>query len=137
MDRSEALRRLRTSKVGHLATVRPDGTPHVVPVTFGVVSNRIVTMVDHKPKTTTHLQRLTNVEANGTAGFLVDHYTDVWKDLWWVRIDGVAEVHSDGTTWKRAGIALEKKYHQYRDRAPMGPAISISIDKVSYWSSTP
>ncbi len=137
MDRSEALRRLGTSKLGHLATVRPDGTPHVVPVTYGVVNNRIVTMVDHKLKKTKRLQRLTNVETNGTAGFLVDYYHDRWEDLWWVRVDGLAEVHRDGACWEEAVGALTEKYHQYRAQPPSGAAISISMDKVSYWSNTP
>jgi len=137
MDRSEALLRLNTSDVGHLATVRPDGTAHVVPITYGVGDNHIVTMVDHKPKTTTRLQRLANVESSGTASFLVDHYSQDWDSLWWVRIDGLAEVHHSGRIWETAAGVLAEKYSQYRERPPSGPAITISIDEVSYWSSTP
>jgi len=137
MDRTEALRRLGASQVGRLATVRPDGSPHVVPITFALVNSDVVTMVDHKPKTTTDLQRLTNVEANGCAALLVDHYADEWSELWWVRIEGTANVHRDGPTWRVGGDALEKKYRQYREKRPTGPAITISIDKITYWASTP
>jgi len=137
MDRSEALRRLHTSDVGHLATVHPDGTPHLVPITYGVANNHIVTMVDHKPKTTTRLQRLANVESSGTASFLVDNYSPEWDELWWVRIDGAAEVHRNGVIWEKAASVLIEKYSQYREQPPSGPAISISIDEVTYWSSTP
>lgn len=137
MDRSEALARLHKSRVGHLATVRPDGTPHIVPITFGVVDDHLFTMVDHKPKTTRRLQRLTNIETNGIAALLVDQYDNEWTDLWWVRIVGVADVHRDGIIWEKAVDALREKYHQYQAQPPRGAAISISIDKVSYWSNTP
>lgn len=137
MDRTEALRRLGASQVGRLATVRPDGSPHVVPITFALVDKAVVTMVDHKPKTTTDLQRLTNIEANGRATLLVDHYKDEWSELWWVRIEGAANVHRGGLTWRMGGDALEEKYWQYREKRPVGPAITISIDKLTYWASTP
>lgn len=136
MDRIEALRRLEISTVGHLATVRPEGTPHLVPVTYAVIDNQVVTMVDHKPKTTSHLQRLANVEANGAASLLVDQYSDEWSDLWWVRVDGSASVHRDGSVRRQATAALVAKYFQYQEQQPKGPAIVMSIDQVSYWSST-
>lgn len=123
--------------MGRLATVRPNGSPHVVPVTFALIDAHIVTMVDHKPKTTARLQRLTNIETNGSAALLVDHYVDEWSELWWVTVDGPAEVHRDGPKWKKAGSALDAKYHQYRRNRPTGPAILISIDKITYWASTP
>lgn len=123
--------------MGRLATVRPDGSPHVVPVTFALIDAHIATMVDHKPKTTARLQRLTNIETNGSAALLVDHYVDEWSKLWWVRVDGPAEVHRDGRTWKKAGDALEAKYRQYCEKRPTGPAILISIGKITFWASTP
>ena len=33
-----------------LATVRPDGSPHVVPIVFALVGDRLVTAVDAKPE---------------------------------------------------------------------------------------
>ena len=137
MDRTEALSRLESARVAHLATVRPDGSPHVVPATFALAGNFAVTMVDHKPKSTTRLQRLANVEANGTASLLVDHFSEDWSELWWVRVDGNAAVHQDGPGWREASAALAAKYEQYRHRPPTGPAIVIALDRVNYWASTP
>lgn len=137
MDRSEALRRLADARVGHLATTRPDGRPHLVPVTFSLSDDVIVTMIDHKPKTTQRLQRLINIESNGSASLLVDHYSEDWTELWWVRVDGSADVESDGERWAWAAETLATKYDQYRSRPPRGPAIFITVDDVSYWSSTP
>lgn len=137
MDRTEALARLDESSFAHLATVTPDNEPHLVPVTFALVGADVVTMVDHKPKTTTQLKRLTNVEHSGRAALMVDHYSDDWDRLWWVRVDGAASVHHEDEPWSRAREALVSKYSQYRSRPPVGPAILIEVDRVSSWESTP
>ena len=137
MDRAEALDRVATARSGHLATVGPSETPHVVVVTFAVVGEAVVTAVDHKPKTTTRLQRLVNIERNPKASLLVDHYENEWDALWWVRIDGTASSHAGGEVHSSAVEALAAKYEQYADRAPDGPVIALSIDRVSFWESTP
>lgn len=136
MDRAEARAFLETARVGRLGTVRPDGAPHVVPVTFALVGEAIVTMVDHKPKTTTRLQRLANVEANPTATLLVDEWFEDWDRLRWVRVDGTAETQYDGDVWSEGRAALAAKYAQYAERPPEGAAIVISIDRVTGWSSS-
>lgn len=135
MERAEALAFLEVARVGRLGTVRPDGTPHVVPITFALVGETIVTMVDHKPKTTTRLQRLTNIQANPTATLLVDEWFEDWDRLRWVRVDGTAATHPDGDRWSESRAALAAKYAQYADRPPEGTAIVISIDHVTGWSS--
>ncbi len=135
MEEAEARALLAAARVAHLATVRPDGRPHVVPVTFAVVGNFVVTMVDHKPKTTTRLQRLANVAAHPSASLLIDHWSEDWTQLLWVRVDGPARIHIDDSIWSEGGAALTAKYHQYADRPPAGPAIVISIDRISGWSS--
>lgn len=138
MNRGRALTMLAAARSGHLATVRPDGRPHVVVVTFAVIDGLAVTAIDHKPKTTQRLQRLANIEANPTASLLADHYEDAdWANLWWVRIDGAASIHREGATRARAIAALTAKYSQYEDRPPRGPVISVALERVSSWSSTP
>jgi PPOX class probable F420-dependent enzyme len=133
MDRAEALARLEASPIAHLATTRPDGGPHLVPVTFAIDTGRIVHMVDHKPKSTTRLQRLVNIAANPRVSLLVDHYNDDWARLWWVRVDGPAQVVEDGSEWEAARALLATKYHHYQDRPPQGPAVFVDIEKVTGW----
>lgn len=137
MDRADALARLAGERSGHLGTVRPDGTPHVVVVTFALSNGRIVTAIDHKPKRTDRLQRVINIEANPSVTFLVDHYEDDWDRLWWVRIDGRASISSSGDVRDAAIVSLSAKYEQYRSRPPQGPAIVVEPDRVISWSSTP
>lgn len=129
--------RLASARSGHLATVTPDGRPHVVVVTFALAGENLVTAIDHKQKSTTRLQRLANVEENRRATLLVDHYDEDWSRLWWVRIDGPATVHHGGETHSSAIQALVAKYSQYRERPPEGPAIAVFVERVTFWESTP
>ncbi len=137
MDRTEALSRLADAHVGHLASVRPNAEPHVVVVTYALIGHSVVTMIDAKPKTTQRLQRLINIESNPAVSLLTDHYAEDWRSLWWVRIDGRATVHTEGPIWEEASAALAAKYPQYSKEPPQGPALVISIDKVTSWASTP
>ena len=137
MNRSEALQALAGCRVGHLGTILPGGDPHIVPVTFAVLGKTVVTMVDHKPKSTTRLQRLVNIERHPRATVLADSYSEDWSELWWVRVDGEAAIHEDDTAWREARNALAHKYDQYRDQMPQGPAVVVSIDRISSWESTP
>lgn len=136
VDRAEALIRLAAAPSGHLATIRPDGKPHIVVVTFAVTGGNIVTAIDHKPKTTSRLQRLVNIEANRSVSFLVDEYDEDWSRLRWVRVDGPASIHHSGEIWGRAIEALAAKYPQYAERQPEGPVIAISPDRMTGWEST-
>lgn len=134
MDRAEALQRVTTARVGRLATVTPAGQAHVVPITFTLLEGHVVHAIDHKPKTTTRLQRLVNIEANPSASFLVDHYEEDWERLWWVRIDGTAAV-LDGPQGRAAVAGLAEKYPAYRDRPPQGPVVEVRVERVRWWES--
>ncbi len=137
MDRAESLDRLAAARSGHLATVRPDGRPHVVVVTFALIDGFAVTAIDHKPKSTRRLQRIANIEANPVGSLLVDHYDDDdWDELWWVRVDGSAAIHNDGALREDAIEALAIKYVQYEEQPPEGPVIAVALDGVSSWASS-
>jgi len=131
-----ALSRLRQAPVGRLATTDGTGEVHLVPVCFAVVDDAIVSAVDHKPKTTTRLRRLLDIEVTGRASLLVDHYEDDWTQLWWVRVSGPAAVHGDHETIATAArAALAAKYRQYAERVPAGPVWSLTMARISAWSA--
>ena len=122
------------ARVGRLATVRSDGTPHLVPICFAVVGDTVVSAVDEKPKTTRRLQRLANVEANPAVTLLVDHYDEAWSEVWWARVDGRARVVEDGPERNAAVAALRAKYEQYERVGIAGAAVVIDSDRWSGWA---
>jgi PPOX class probable F420-dependent enzyme len=123
--------------VARLATVRPDGRPHVVPICFALADEVVYTAIDHKPKRSTRLVRLANVEANPRVAVLVDHYDDDWSRLWWVRLDGRARVLADGEERARALALLADRYAQYARESPTGPVIAIDVEVWRGWSFDP
>lgn len=139
MDEGEATMRLRAARVGRLATVTPEGSPHVVPLVFVILDRDgglvAYWVVDEKPKRSRRLQRLRNIETNPSAAILVDEYTDDWGRLWWVRADGTGRVVRSRSERVAALDALHAKYQQYAMTRPNGPVGAIDIHRVSGWAA--
>lgn len=119
--------------VAQLATVSPDGAPHLVPVVFALLDDVVYTAVDAKRKSTKRLRRLANIEANPHVCLLVDHYADDWTQLWWVRADGVAAIHSGGEPMHAGYRLLRAKYPQYQSVPLIGPVITVTVRRWTSW----
>jgi PPOX class probable F420-dependent enzyme len=119
--------------VARLATVAPDGRPHLVPVVFAVRDEVVYTAVDAKPKTTQRLRRLANIERHPLVSLLVDHYADDWTQLWWVRIDGIAAIHHHGNALDAGRDLLRTKYPQYQSVPLTGPVIAVAVQRWRSW----
>ena len=136
MQTAEARTRFGGSPVARLATVRPDGGPHLVPVVFALVDDVVYSAVDAKPKRSPQLQRLANVRSEPRCALLVDHYDDDWRRLWWVRADGRGEV-VDVLRAGHPGIqALVQRFSQYRDEPPSGPLLVVTVHRWTGWTSS-
>ena len=109
---------LATARVGHLATTSADGRPHVIPVCFSWVPPVLYSAIDAKPKRTTLLRRVRNIIDTGRAAFVVDRWSEDWRQLAYVLIEGPAEVLEDGQERDEALILLTAKYPQY-DHLPL------------------
>jgi PPOX class probable F420-dependent enzyme len=133
---AELRRRFASSAVARLATVRPDGAPHVVPLVFALVESTVYSAVDAKPKRTSALQRLSNVRVEPRCALLVDHYEDDWTRLWWVRADGRATVVDEPPAAHPGLAALAERHPQYREQPPAGPLLVVTVQQWSGWSST-
>lgn len=132
-------RRVAAARVARLGTVRADGTPHLVPICFALLTTEtgaevIVSATDDKPKTTYSLQRLKNVQRNPGATVLVDHYEEEWGRVWWVRVDGAARIVDDSAEHERAATALREKYEQYLTIALPGPMLAIDVRRWVGWA---
>jgi PPOX class probable F420-dependent enzyme len=119
--------------VARLATIAPDGMPHLVPVVFAFDDGVVYTAVDAKRKTTQRLRRLINIESNPRASVLVDHYVDDWTQLWWVRVDGDATIHRDGAVMRTGYQLLRAKYTQYQSVSLNGPVIAVAVRRWVSW----
>lgn len=131
---SELSDRFATAAVARLGTVSADGRPHLVPVVFAAAGSVVYTAVDGKPKSTRQLRRLANIEARPQVSILVDHYSDDWSQLWWVRADGTASIHHSGAELDRGYALLRAKYTQYQSVPLDGPVIAVNVTKWSSWS---
>ncbi|KUJ39484.1 TIGR03668 family PPOX class F420-dependent oxidoreductase [Streptomyces sp. MI02-2A] len=142
MAEGEARRRFAGSPVARLATVDPQGHPHLVPVVFAVHGDAVVTAVDRKPKSSPRLKRLHNIAARPAVCLLVDVYDEDWGRLWWVRADGDAHTvlpeapgERDREEYRSALALLTRKYPQYRDWPPDGPVIVVAVHRWSGWEA--
>jgi PPOX class probable F420-dependent enzyme len=133
MDEREMRRRVDGARVARLATVGPDGRPHLVPCCFSLVGGVVYSAVDAKPKSTIALRRLANLRANPHASMLVDHYSDDWSTLWWVRIDGEGRVLDDGPERADAIAVLTHKYPIYAVEPPPGAVVAIDVTAWRAW----
>jgi PPOX class probable F420-dependent enzyme len=119
--------RVRHARVAILGTINEDGTPHLVPITFALEGDVIYSAIDHKPKTTTRLKRLANIERDPRVTLLVQYYADDWSLLWWVRMEGSARLADEGVD------VLLAKYPQYEERPPRGPFVAIAVSSWTGW----
>ena len=135
MTTDEARARFAAERVARLATADASGTPHLVPVTFAVDGDRVVTAVDAKPKRDGHLRRLENIATRPRVALLVDHYHDDWRRLWWVRADGTARIVEGGAQLERALELLRDRYAQYRQVELIGPAVVVEVERWVGWEA--
>jgi PPOX class probable F420-dependent enzyme len=146
MDQEEALARVRGARVGRLATITPEGRPHVVPFVFELVVAKGASpgeptataywAVDEKPKRKREIQRLRNIEQQPAVEFVVDDYTEDWAGLWWVRCSGTARIVHDVEERRAALEALAAKYPHYEANPPKGPVVAIDTDRITGWTGS-
>lgn len=136
-NQQELRRRVGAAPVARLATVRPDGSPRLVPITFALLGGLLCFAVDEvKPKRNARLARLGDIARDPRVTLLVDHYDADWTTLWWVRIDGTAAAHVDGTTRERALDELAGKYPPYAAARPAGPVVIVTPGRWTGWAAS-
>jgi len=133
VEAAQARERFARARVARLASVGPDGRPHVVPVAFALDGETIYSVVDEKPKRTVRLRRIENLRERPAAAVLADHYDEDWSRLWWVRADGLARV-LDGCEEEaaRAVALLAARYPQQR---AAGAVLAVDVERWSAWSA--
>jgi PPOX class probable F420-dependent enzyme len=133
MDHDEMRRRVRDARVARLATVTSSGRPHLVPCCFALAGEVVYSAIDAKPKSTIAVRRLANLRANPYAALLVDHYSEDWSTLWWIRVDGRGRVLDGGAERATAIGVLTEKYPVYLAEPPPGAVVAIDIVDWRSW----
>jgi len=126
---------LEHSRVARLGLLDDEGGPRVLPVTYALAGDALVTAVDvHKPKRVPaeRLARLRWLRARPLAALTVDHYEDDWSRLAWVQAIGAVSI-LDAADAPDALAALAARYAPYRERPPAGPVIALEPDRVLWW----
>lgn len=135
-------RLLDTWPVARLATLGPGG-PHQVPIVFARAGGAFWSPVDGKPKRGGELARLRHVDADPRVSLLIDRYADDWRTLWWIRIDGEAEVVRPASPAAEPAVAaalaaLRQKYPQYEQVPLLGDPptlLRIVARKLRSWGN--
>ena len=136
---SEVRSFLEAHRRGHLATVGPGDTPHVVPVCYALDAGGIYVVADAKPKRrpARALRRLQNLRENPRAALVVDDYDDDWTRLAWVLVRGPVTFVTDGDAHAAALALLRRRYVRYRtmalDDPDTHPIIRLAPEHVRHW----
>ncbi|MGH7787730.1 MAG: TIGR03668 family PPOX class F420-dependent oxidoreductase [Candidatus Binatia bacterium] len=139
MTLSDAARAfLDAHAVGHLATADASGVPHVIPLCYARLGDRLYFVADDKPKRhgPRALKRLANLAANPRAALVVDDYDDDWRRLAYLLLHLDAAVVDDGDEYAAACAALRARYAQYRSMplaAATHPMVRMTVRRWHLW----
>ena len=131
----EALRRAAEADHGVLATLHATRGADLVPACFAIADGWVAIPVDSvKPKGSTALGRISNLERDPRATLLVEHWdAGDWSRLWWVRLLLIRTSAPDDVA-ARLEAGLRHRYPQYTT-APFVELLTFRIDHVGGWSA--
>jgi nitroimidazol reductase NimA-like FMN-containing flavoprotein (pyridoxamine 5'-phosphate oxidase superfamily) len=122
---------LDACRVVYLATVQPDGSPHLVPISPVVDLDRIVFATE------SDTAKVRNLRADARVRLGADAYDEDWKKLRSVIAVGEAQIIEAGFEWERARTLLYEKYPQYPTEAPITEGstviVDVRVDRVITW----
>ena len=142
LERDAIERILATWPVARLATLAADGRPQLVPIAFAKSGGALWSPIDGKPKRGVELARVRNIRRDTRVCLLLDHYDPDWSQLWWLRIDGRAEIAAAaGPEALAAADALRAKYPAYASGvtplfAGEPTLIRIAVEKRVGWRAS-
>ncbi len=136
LERSEALRRAAAADHGVLATLHESRGADLVPACFAILGDLVAIPIDSvKPKRSTALGRIRNLEHDPRATLLVEHWdAEDWSRLWWVRLS-LARSAQPPARVAALERALRDRYPQYAE-APFLGILTFRIDGVSGWAAS-
>ena len=126
-------------RVARLATSDQNAQPHVIPICFEIGNDSsIYSAIDEKPKSSdfSTLKRVRNIISNPRVSVLFDKYSENWKKLAYVLIQGEAQLRTEGIEREYGEKILREKYGQYGDYLTPGcPVIVIYPQNTFSWGN--
>ncbi len=109
------------SRTGTMATIGPDGQPHLVAMWYGVLDGEI--WVETKAKS----QKAVNLRRDPRVSFLIEDGM-TYDSLRGVSFEGVAEIVEDPDTIFKVGVSVWERYNgPYTD--DLKPAVDMMMNK--------
>ena len=105
-------------RVCRVATVAPDGKPHLVPVCHVMNGGKIYFGSDKNAR------KLANLRGNPRIALTIDLYSEDWSQLKGVMVLGTVTLIERGARFKQARARLYEKYPQYPEEAASDSAIA-------------
>jgi nitroimidazol reductase NimA-like FMN-containing flavoprotein (pyridoxamine 5'-phosphate oxidase superfamily) len=119
------------ARIGHLATTRRDGTPHVVPISPVLDLDRLVFATE------TDTVKVRNIRDNPYVAVCFDQYDEDWSLLKQVLVYGSPYFIETGAEFDRDRNLLYEKFTQYEDSSPIEESTSviveIEMERASTW----
>ncbi len=121
MSESEIADFVNNSRTGTLATIGPDGHPHLTAMWYGVVDGEI--WLETKAKS----QKAVNLKRDPRVSFMIED-GDTYDTLRGVSFEGVAEIVDEPDAIFRVGVSVWERYTgPYSD--DMKPAVDMMMNK--------
>ena len=109
------------NRTGTMATVGPDGQPHLVAMWYAVVDGDI--WIETKVKS----QKVVNIRRNPRVSFMIEAGM-TYDSLAGVSFEGVAEIHDDPDTIFAVGVSVWERYNgPYTE--DLKPAVDMMMNK--------
>ncbi|OBK29825.1 PPOX class F420-dependent enzyme [Mycobacterium asiaticum] len=103
MSEAEIVEFVNNSRTGTLATIGPDGQPHLTAMWYAVVDGEI--WLETKAKS----QKAVNLKRDPRVSFLLED-GDTYDTLRGVSFEGVAEIVDDPDALHRVGVSVWERY---------------------------
>jgi PPOX class probable F420-dependent enzyme len=121
MSETEITDFVNNSRTGTLATIGPDGQPHLTAMWYGVVDGEI--WLETKAKS----QKAVNLKRDPRVSFMIED-GDTYDSLRGVSFEGVAEIVDEPDAIFRVGVSVWERYTgPYTDEVK--PAVDMMMNK--------
>lgn len=124
MDDDEVAAFLAGSFRAHVSTVRKDGTPHVVPMSYVVLDGAIAFWADNSS------QKMVNLLNDPRVSIVVDDGVD-FQELRGVQVTGTAALHDDAETNERIADLFALKAPEEHRAAAKSMLLALAAERTA------